>query len=181
MGMQAVQQPGSQLPPDIRVPVIIDVEASGFHPHSYPIEVGVALESGERFSRLIKPYPEWTHWSGEAERVHGISRDLLERCGRPGGEVVAELNRWLAGKTVYSDGWVLDKPWLIRLFEQAGQKMDFWFSPLEMILSRELMDRWRRAESLVDRQQPSKRHRASTDALRIQQIYIEAQLLLRQR
>ncbi|WP_202410235.1 hypothetical protein [Pseudomaricurvus sp. HS19] len=179
MGMQAINQVGSQLPPDIRVPVVIDVEASGFHPQSYPIEVGVALETGERFSRLILPYPEWDHWSAEAELVHGISREKLQRFGRPGDQVAKELNSWLVGKSVYSDGWVLDKPWLIRLFEYAGVKMDFWFSPLEMILSRELMDHWRRAEALVDRRLQSKRHRASTDALRIQLIYIEAQLLLK--
>ena len=180
MGMQAIRQAGSQPPPNIRVPVIIDVEASGFDPHSYPIEVGVVLESGARFSRLIKPYPDWVHWSREAERVHGISRELLQRHGQSGQEVAAELNCWLAGKSVYSDGWVLDKPWLIRLFEHAGVKMGFWFSPLEMILSRELMDNWRRAEVLVDRRSKGKRHRASTDALRIQQIYIEAQLLLKE-
>jgi hypothetical protein len=29
-----------------RTPIIIDVEASGFGGHSYPIEVGVALDVG---------------------------------------------------------------------------------------------------------------------------------------
>ena len=38
-----------------RVPNIIDVEASGFGPHSYPIEVGLALGDGSKFCSLILP------------------------------------------------------------------------------------------------------------------------------
>ena len=34
-------------------PDIIDIEASGFGPDSYPIEIGVALSSGEKYCSLI--------------------------------------------------------------------------------------------------------------------------------
>ena len=56
-------------------PYIIDVEASGFGSDSYPIEVGLALEPGERFCTLIRPLDHWDHWDEQAESVHKISRD----------------------------------------------------------------------------------------------------------
>jgi len=58
-------------------PFIIDVEASGFGPMSYPIEIGIAMESGKRYSILILPADEWTYWDEEAEKVHLITRDTL--------------------------------------------------------------------------------------------------------
>ena len=60
------------------VPPIIDLEASGFGRGSYPIEVGFALENREIYSFLIKPEADWTHWSEEAEEIHGISREQLD-------------------------------------------------------------------------------------------------------
>jgi len=33
----------------VNVPVIIDVEASGFGSHSYPIEVDIAFDDGRKF------------------------------------------------------------------------------------------------------------------------------------
>jgi hypothetical protein len=35
---------------------------------------------------------------------------------------------------VYTDGWVVDKPWLTTLFYAAGVDMKFTVSSLEMIL-----------------------------------------------
>ena len=106
-------------------PLIVDVEASGFGGHSYPIEIGLALEDGTKFCTLIAPAPDWTHWDESAEEVHRVSRDILETYGKPLDEVAGFLNAILAGKTVYTDGWVVDKPWLTRLFHAAGMDMDF--------------------------------------------------------
>ena len=47
----------------------------------------------------IRPAPDWRHWDGEAEALHGISREVLARCGKPVPWVAAELNRRLAGQT----------------------------------------------------------------------------------
>ncbi len=171
----SIQRP--LIPTWVKVPVILDVEASGFDPFSYPIEIGVVMENGERFSRLILPYDDWTHWSKEAESVHQISRDDLLLCGKPGKQVAEELNEWLSGKTIYSDGWVVDKPWLIKLFDRAQVKMDFWLSPLEMILSESLIECWEVAEQQAYEDIHFQRHRASIDAFRIQHTYINAQLL----
>jgi hypothetical protein len=85
-------------------PFIIDVEASGFGPSSYPIEIGVAMEPGMRYSTLIKPSDDWTHWNADAEKTHGIPRSILERHGRPVKEVAEKLNDLLENRFVYSDG-----------------------------------------------------------------------------
>ncbi len=100
---------------NVFIPTIIDVEASGFGASSYPIEVGVINQSGKKFCNLIKPQNDWTHWDARAESLHGISRQLLAQKGLPVQEVCLQLNQFLMGQTVYSDGWVVDDTWLIKL------------------------------------------------------------------
>jgi len=154
-----------------RPPIIIDIEASGFGGHSYPIEVGVALKGGAKFCALIQPELDWTHWDEDAERVHRVSRDLLETHGRPIGEIARELNKLLRGRTVFSDGWVVDKTWLDRLFHAAGVPREFHFSALEMILSEPQMEIWHPTKDDLLRELGQKRHRASFDAYVVQETY----------
>ena len=150
---------------------IIDVEASGFGGASYPIEIGVALHDGRKFCSLIQPAQEWTHWDEEAEQVHGLSRDLLHAHGKPVQEVAEQLNHLLAGMTLYSDGWVVDKPWLITLFHTAGKAMEFNLSPLEMILSEQQMESWHQTKNRILDASSLQRHRASYDAWVIQETF----------
>jgi hypothetical protein len=152
-------------------PVIVDVEASGFGGDSYPIEIGVALEQGANFCTLIMPAPWWSHWDDEAEKVHRVSRDLLEFYGKPLVDVARHLNELLAGKTVYSDGWVVDKPWMDRLYFSARLPMAFEFSALEMILSPEQMAIWHPTKQAVLADLQIRQHRASSDAVIIQETY----------
>lgn len=156
----------------ITTPTILDVEASGFGSDSFPIEIGVKRADGERFCRLIKPYPSWRHWNEEAESLHGITRAQLEKYGQDGFEVCKQLNVFMGKQTAYSDGWVVDYPWLIKLYAEAGVLMTFKLSALEYILSEAQMKHWHATkQSLVDAQSVS-RHRASVDAELIQQTYI---------
>ncbi|MBO6556918.1 MAG: hypothetical protein JJ957_10490 [Pseudomonadales bacterium] len=157
--------------PQPQEPLIVDVEASGFGGDSYPIEIGLALQDGSKFCTLIAPAPDWTYWDDEAETVHRISRDILETYGKPMQDVANFLNDILAGKTVYTDGWVVDKPWLTRLFHAAGVEMDFTVSSLEMILSPDQMEVWHDTKDKVVEDMELKRHRASYDALIIQETY----------
>lgn len=129
------------------------------------------MEDGSKFCTLIAPAPDWTHWDDDAETVHRISRDILETYGKPMQDVANFLNDILAGKTVYTDGWVVDKPWLTRLFHAAGVEMDFTVSSLEMILSPEQMEVWHDTKDQVVEDMDLKRHRASYDALIIQETY----------
>ncbi|MGR8918680.1 MAG: 3'-5' exonuclease [Gammaproteobacteria bacterium] len=157
--------------PTTNSPPIIDVEASGFGAGGYPIEVGVALDDGTKYCTLILPAPDWTHWDDDAEKVHRISRDILETYGRPLVDVAQALNELLAGKTVYSDGWVVDKPWLTTLFHAAGVPLQFGVSPLEAILSEPQMAGWHAAKDAVIADLGVARHRASLDAWVIQETY----------
>ena len=152
-------------------PNIIDIEASGFGGDSYPIEVGLVLSNGERFCLLILPAEGWEYWNEEAEKVHHISRDMLENYGKSVSEVACLLNEKLAGMTLYSDGWVVDKPWLTRLFYASGVDMQFTVSSLEMILSDEQMNIWHKTKDKIIMQSNIQRHRASNDAWVIQETY----------
>lgn len=155
----------------IRTPYIIDIEASGFGNESYPIEIGVALGDGLKYCSLILPPPEWTHWDQEAEKIHRIPRDILETYGSSIDEVSEKLNELLEGKTLFSDGWVVDLPWLIKLFHTAGKEMKFHVSPLEMILSEEQMEKWHETKDQLIEKMSLTRHRASYDAWIIQETF----------
>ncbi len=152
-------------------PIIIDVEASGFGGMSYPIEVGLALDDDTQYCSLILPAPEWDHWDDGAEKVHRIARDILETYGKPIAEVTAHLNKLLEGKTLYTDAWVVDKPWLMTLFHRAQVDMKFSVSALEMILSEPQMERWHATKDQILAEGKKHRHRASFDARIIQETY----------
>jgi hypothetical protein len=152
-------------------PAIIDLEASGFGADSYPIEVGVALPDGTRFCSLIEPVPDWTHWDCQAQSIHQISRAELHHCGQSIFTVTRNLNQLLHGQTLYSDGWVVDKPWLTTLFYAARTPMTFFVSPLEMILTDHQMRHWHAIKERVINELKLTRHRASNDAYIIQETY----------
>ncbi|MGE0485275.1 MAG: hypothetical protein AB7Q81_14130 [Gammaproteobacteria bacterium] len=165
------------MPPDIAArPAILDIEASGFGAHSYPIEIGVVLGDGWRYCSLIVPMPGWTHWDEGAERVHGITRETLRRYGHPAAEVARTLNDSLAGQTLYSDGWVVDLPWLRRLFFDVALEPSFELSPLERILDETQMARWRAVRDQVATESRAQRHRASSDAWVIQETWYRTRL-----
>ena len=152
-------------------PFIIDIEASGFGSASYPIEIGLALDDGRKYCTLIMPAPDWTHWDVAAENTHHIKRKTLETCGSPPREVALRLNELLEGSTLYTDGWVVDKPWLTTLFHVAGEPMKFAVSPLELILSESQMAIWHETKRIVQEASSLERHRASNDAWVVQQTF----------
>lgn len=156
----------------MEIPHIIDIEASGFGSSSYPIEIGVVLADGERYCSIIKPDQSWVHWSLDAEVIHGLTRPILESQGHSISKVASELNRLLSGETIYSDGWVVDKPWLISLFDKAGVGMDFRISSLESILQAEQIEYWDQTKIQLANQHQIIRHRASNDAWLIQKTFI---------
>ena len=156
---------------DISKPIILDIEASGFGSTSYPIEVGVAMEDDSKYCALILPAPSWTHWDEDAESIHHIKRSTLATYGKSPREVAIQLNALLIGKTVYSDGWVVDRPWITTLFYEAGVNLAFEVSALEMILSEGQMAFWHKTKLEVIADLNLIRHRASNDAWIIQETY----------
>lgn len=163
-----------------RLPAIIDIEASGFGHESYPIEVGVVDATGHRFCTLISPAAHWTFWDAQAEATHHIQRQQLLEYGKTVLEVAQSLNEQFNGQTLYSDGWVVDKPWLIRLFEEAHIPMQFSISPLEMILNESQMNHWHDIKDRVTLELALERHRASNDAQIIQETYRRTRLMMAQ-
>ena len=107
--------------------------------------------------------------------MHRVSRDILESYGKPIREVALELNERLTGMTVYSDGWVVDHPWMITLFHKAALPMAFSVSALEMILTEQQMDIWSATRDDVERELGLSRHRASHDAKMIQETFLRSQ------
>lgn len=155
----------------MRIPVVIDVEASGFGRGGYPIEVGVVLPDGSPHCYLIAPERGWTSWDEEAEAVHGISRELLDMHGRPAREVAERLNALLGGKTVYSDAWAFDMPWLGKLFDAVHLEQKFRVAALQELMSPQQIESWRTVRHGVEKDLDLKRHRASGDARILQETF----------
>lgn len=148
----------------MQLPAILDIEASGFGRGSYPIEVGFVSTDGALFCGLVTPESDWLHWDDSAEALHGISRELLQRHGKPARWMAEQLNERLAGQTVYCDGWGQDYPWLARLYDAAGLRQSFRLDDLRRLLSEAEAQRWRGVTEAVRLRQQLKRHRASSDA-----------------
>lgn len=98
--------------------------------------------------------------------------DILQDYGKPMEQVANELNEILKGKTVYTDGWVVDKPWLLKLFDESNIEPAFYTSSLEMILSESQMAIWHETKDVILSEMDLQRHRASYDAYIIQQTWV---------
>jgi hypothetical protein len=103
-----------------------------------------------------------------AERLHRIPRHLLMRHGRSPLEVSQLLNNNLQGRTVYSDGWAHDYPWLALLFDAAGLRPHFKLENLRALLREDEAERWHEVKQQIARERGGQRHRASADARLLQ-------------
>jgi hypothetical protein len=153
-------------------PSVIDVEASGFGRGSYPIEVGVALPSGRSHCFLVRPEPDWTHWDTRAAALHGISRDNLLARGQPVRDVAHALNELLAGSVVYTDAWGVDSSWVALLYERAGCLQRFRLETIVSLLDEAQKAGWTLLKDAVRSEMQLDRHRASADALVLQQALL---------
>lgn len=152
-------------------PIIIDVEASGFGRGSYPIEVGVVLPDGTRHCYLIAPARSWRHWDDDAERIHGISREVLMTHGRPLQEVAWRLNELLRDKTVYSDAWSFDLSWLGKLYDAAHLLQAFRVADIADLVDEAQRVRLQALKREVAGEMGLGRHRASRDACMLQEAW----------
>jgi len=143
---------------------LIDIEASGLHIASYPVEVAVRVR-GNVHSWLIKPEPHWTHWDPVAESLHHLSRERLHREGLPAATVAAELNRVLSDKerVVYSDAAAWDENWMMTLYEATGIERQWRVLPIERLLSEAARRRFEQELAERQREHPELRHRAEND------------------
>lgn len=104
---------------------ILDIEASGLSPKSYPVEFGWSDLELNVESFLIRPTKSWLkkgEWSSDAESIHGISPERLLDEGISVTEAADRLNSAFEGCRVLRDGMQYDPFWYGRLFEAAGMK-----------------------------------------------------------
>lgn len=117
--------------------IILDVEASGLAPESYPIEVAWQhrFNPAKFDSFLIKPAPSWLYWDTYAEdHIHHISRETLASCGISIVEAASRLNASLNGMTVYTDAPPYDRRWIAELFRTASIEQAFKVQDVLLLL-----------------------------------------------
>lgn len=99
----------------MRYYLVIDFETSDLLENGgQPVEIGAVLldKSGlellAEFQALVTFDPLAYNWSDEAERIHGISRDLLASNGKPASVVWGNFLEWLGTwVNLQEDGEVL--------------------------------------------------------------------------
>jgi hypothetical protein len=98
-------------------------------------------------------------WSTTAERLTGITRDMLDRDGLPPGEAVARFVKLVSNRDVYSDQPDFDTHWLDMLFDAAGIPV----GNLKLSNAARLVDQ---TDAVLQFDGPSV-HRAEADARRL--------------
>lgn len=98
--------------------VFCDFEASSLSEDSFPISFGYcsSLMSGQVY---ISPEVDWTDWSIESQKIHGITKDFLDEHGIPASLVVHRLNSQFFGRVLVCDRPYMDKMWLDKLCSSA--------------------------------------------------------------
>ncbi len=97
--------------------VVIDFEASSLV-DGFPVSVGIASSDGHMFYAMIKPHPEWDmgyRWDGNAQAIHGFSREHLMQHGREASAVVADIRAMFGDAAFMADSPGHDKAWLDEL------------------------------------------------------------------
>ncbi|TMV05677.1 hypothetical protein FGK63_16695 [Ruegeria sediminis] len=157
----------------------IDFEASSLRRGSFPIEVGLACIEGSEIrtaSVLVRPAKHWnmSSWSLESQKLHGISRDLLESEGLDVQAVSNWLVAQIAGKVVVSDAPGHDQRWLDMLLKARGFEPNILLAGMDALLSRFTGPAYDAAcETLAALPQP---HRAGPDAERLARAYAAAMI-----
>jgi hypothetical protein len=148
--------------------ITIDFEASCLpcHGRSFPIEVGIASADGRARSWLIRPHDNWAgwDWTDEAQSLHGLTREQLDRDGLPVDRVIGELTAAVGDTRVIADSY-LDATWLGTLADAAGTGPPISIGHIE-----EVIDQLGAADADIARAQALAnarsvlRHRAGGDA-----------------
>jgi hypothetical protein len=152
---------------------VLDFEASSLSPHSYPIEVGVAIAVAAAdkplsvWSSLICRDKAWVKsgdWDPASQQVHGIALASLD-AGEPAKAVLEALNLLLGPiGHVYCDGGFYDGMWFEKLYQAAGIIPSFALRDMSRLFLRDrpLFDRF--GVALRESEPP---HRAAADATRL--------------
>lgn len=161
----------------ISYPIFLDIEASGLDKASYPIEIAWNDAKGNITSFIIKPHPEWTYWSDEAEKLHRIYREELEESGITLNDACDRLDAELSGRGIYSDAPFYEKQWLDKLYQTANRRRPFailGISRIPLFRKAFLRHAGQTTYELYKKQafkELGDRHRASIDVKAMMRIY----------
>ena len=93
--------------------LLLDTETTGIHPPIFVVELAAQrmrgwLPEGPAFRRLLN---QNAVIPPEASRVHGYTREILERDGEPASEVYAEFAAYAADRPLAMDptSWTGDR------------------------------------------------------------------------
>ncbi|MEO1014747.1 MAG: hypothetical protein AAFX08_06105 [Pseudomonadota bacterium] len=161
--------------PPSRGVAFLDFEASGLGPRSWPVEVGWAIVGGDVEAILIKPSPDWRAdaWDPAAERLHGLSREELNRDGETPEAVCSKLEAAIAGCDVYADAPAWDEFWLHQLYGAARVKPTFRLADFGALMRPIAAGREAEIFAVANACAP-RRHRADADAAHLRAIYAAA-------
>ena len=154
---------------------IVDVEASGLHPDSYPIEIAVLVD-GRMHAWLIAPEPDWTYWDETAEGMHGIARKELIESGIDALQVARELNDVLerSNGTLYSDAAPWDAEWIATLFAAVGLERSFQVLQIERLMTEAQRSAFHEISQSLAESGDYQTHRAESDVRMIHAAYHQA-------
>jgi len=117
-------------PPQVAV---IDFEACGFGPGTWPIEVGW-IRAGDQSPRsmTIRPHPKFNLdlWQPGSQKIHKLTLPEIQRDGMEAVDVLAAMRRDLAGCIVISDAPSFDQSWLNTLALACDQAPPFQIADL---------------------------------------------------
>lgn len=148
--------------------IAIDFEASCLPQfgRSFPVEVGIASSFGWSRSWLIRPHQDWWDWdwTDEAQALHGITPERLDREGLDVRDVARFLREAVGTSDVIADSY-LDDDWSRTLFTAAGERDHL---PVRCLADLQAfheieMQQLTKAMAEADRQR-ARRHHAEEDA-----------------
>lgn len=113
-----------------------DVEASGLHQGSFPIQFGWCDLNLQAEQFLVKPHSTWTVelTDPESTKIHGIERQETIDHGLTLEMACLKLNNQFSECHVISDAPSFDEYWTNRLFVTANMKREFSICSIESVL-----------------------------------------------
>lgn len=155
--------------------IFVDIEASGLHFDSYPIEIALRINQ-KTHHWLIKPEPNWHYWSPEAEALHGISLLYLLKNGLPARHVAREINLLLNDTSgiIYSDAADWDWDWMRVLFDSVKISPSFIVLPVQDLMSETQQELFTKAFEELANSDSFQQHRACDDVEILEKAYLFA-------
>ncbi len=96
---------------------------------------------------------------------------MLEQKGEAPETVAIKLNSLLKGMNIYTDAWGHDSSWIGKLYNVTGISQAFRLESIRYLMSEKQVESWHETKERVLRELNLPRHRASSDALVIQETF----------